>query len=101
MKSLSLFTTGKSLARHDDRGRRALRTFPRTDYHFQALAEDVVTARAEQTVATAAELHSFRKMSSEFLSEETPRNYLFEMGLLALVVVGIVWPIVYMMIAVA
>jgi hypothetical protein len=100
MKS-PLSISSQPRARHDARVRHGSRSFPRTDYHFQVQAGDVVTARAERARATQTDLHAFRKMSSEYLSKETHRGYLAEMAVFALVVGLVAWPLVSLLIVLA
>ncbi len=102
MKSLSLSRfAGQPRPRHDDRSRPHRRSFPKTDYRFQAQAEDVTAVRAHRTTAAPAELRAFRKISSDYLSEETHRGYLVEMALYALVTGLIAWPLVSLLIVLA
>ena len=100
MKSPLLLTSQRH-ARHDARVRHDSRSYPRTDYHFQAQAEDVATARTERARATQADLRAFRKMSSDYLSKETHRGYFAEMAVYALVAGLIAWPLVSLLIVLA
>ena len=71
------------------------RSFPSTDYNFQATAE----AWSGVSTISRDQLRTFRKLSSEFLSEAA-RDYVTEL-LLFVFITGIsAWPIVSAMIAV-
>ncbi len=102
MKPLSLFTSGQSLARHDDRAPHSpLRSFPPTDYHFHTSAEDVVAVRDERATIESAELRAFRKISIDFMDGETHRNSSIEMVVFALVTGVVAWPLISLLIVLA
>ena len=75
------------------------RTFPLTDYQYQTSALSADRAVATKT-PTTRELQTFRKLSTEFLANETPRNYMAELFLFILITGIAAWPIISSMVAI-
>jgi hypothetical protein len=75
------------------------RSFPFTDYQYQTSASSAGRAIAKNTPA-ALELKTFRKLSTEFFSNETPRDYIAELFLFILITGIAAWPIISSMIAI-
>ena len=77
---------------------RSQRTFPLTDYPYQA------TASADRAVArkapTARELETFRKLSTEFFATEISRDYVAELFFFILITGIATWPIISSMVAI-
>ena len=78
---------------------RSQRTFPFTDYQYQttALSADYAVAKK---APTARELETFRKLSTEFFANETPRDYVAELFLFILIAGIAAWPIISSMVAI-
>jgi hypothetical protein len=75
----------------------ASRSFPLTDYNFQATADGKSSSPA---VLPRRKATAFYKLSSEFFGAETRRDYVAEL-LLFILITGIsAWPIISAMIAV-
>jgi hypothetical protein len=75
----------------------AARSFPLTDYSFQAADDAKVSSAA---ISPDKKLRAFRKVSSEFFGAEASRDYIAEL-LFFIVITGIsVWPIMSMLVAV-
>jgi hypothetical protein len=72
------------------------RSFPVTDFHFQAAPGATGTSSARPLTNDAAHLRSFRKLSSEFFGSETSRNYVREATFFAVISLVSAWPIVTM-----
>jgi hypothetical protein len=89
-------------SRGESRGLRAHESFPSTDYQFRSSAEaHNVSALMPGRASRASELYNFRKLSSEFLGNETSRDYVKE-GILFTVIVAVsAWPIISMLAALA
>jgi hypothetical protein len=68
------------------------RQFPQfnSNYHSDARG-------ASFPVSYRAELRRFRKLSSEFLGKETPRDYIKELMLFIIIVAVSAWPIALML----
>ena len=75
------------------------RSFPLTDYHYQTSALPAARAIAKKTLS-ASELKTFRKLSTEFFSNETPRIYIAELFLFILITGIAAWPIISSMVAI-
>jgi hypothetical protein len=77
---------------------RKQRSFPLTDYQYQA------TASADRSVArkmpAARELQTFRKLSTEFFATEMRRDYIAELFFFILITGIASWPIISSMIAI-
>ena len=79
-----------------NQNQRAVRSFPLTNYSFQATAE----AQASSADLPATKSPAFHKLSSEFFATEMSRDYVTQF-LLFTVIGGIsAWPIISMVIAV-
>ena len=78
---------------------RKQRSFPLTDYQYQTSASSAGHAIAKETPA-ALELKTFRKLSTEFFANETPRDYIAELFLFILITGIASWPIISSMIAI-
>lgn len=101
MKPLSLFITAQRLARHDNRARRRPPALPQTDYHFQTHLEEATTARDQRSTIGSPDLRAFRKISSDFMGEETRRGSIIEMAVFALVAGVVAWPLISLLIVLA
>ncbi len=75
----------------------ARRSFPLTDYNFQATVDAKASSAA---VRPATKAPAFHKLSSEFFGAETSRDYVAELLFFLLITCLAVWPIVTMLIAV-
>jgi hypothetical protein len=100
MKSSSLLSTEQPLARHEDRARHNLQSFPRTDYHFHAPAEDVAAVRDQHATVGSAELRAFRHISRDYMGEGK-RSYIIEMMVFALVTGLTAWSLISLLIILA
>ena len=69
---------------------------PVTDCHYQATASDFRAANDRPQQSAAARSPSLRQLSSEFLAEETKRDYLMEAFCFVIIVSVSAWPIVSM-----
>ena len=78
---------------------RSQRTFPFTDYQYQTTALSADHAVAKKA-PTARELETFRKLSTEFFANETPRDYIAELFLFILITGIAAWPIISSMVAI-
>jgi len=75
----------------------AHRSFPLTDYSFQATAEAPTTSGS---VLPEKKLRAFWKVSSEFFDAEASRDYVFELLFFTLITGISAWPVVSALIAV-
>jgi hypothetical protein len=75
----------------------AARSFPLTNYSFQATAEAQTSSSAD---LPATKSPAFHKLSSEFFGAETSRDYVVEMLLFTIITAVSAWPIVSMIAAV-
>ena len=75
------------------------RSFPLTDYQYQTSALSADRAVAKKA-ATPRELKTFRKLSTEFFANETPRDYVAELFLFILIAGIAAWPIISSMVAI-
>ena len=89
-------------SRHDSGVSRQHRNFPVTDHSFQSSTEQYGSVRAlPRTANHVSALRKFRRLSSEFLSGETSRDYVKEI-ILFIVIAGVsAWPIFSMIRALA
>ncbi len=102
MKSLSLSQIQRTSPRHDARAPHQARVFPRTDFHFQPHAEEVVApARAARPAATRDQLRDFRHMTSDYLAKGALRNRLLELTVGAVVVGLVAWSLASLLILLA
>lgn len=69
---------------------------PATDCHYQTTGGDFRGATDRLKPSTPALSPSFRKLSSEFLSEEMKRDYLTEAACFVILISVSAWPIVSM-----
>lgn len=83
-------------SRSDDGGLRPLRSFPPTDYQFQSSPGARGAAGTAPEFDRASQLRMFRKMSSDFVDSEMPRDYIREAIFFAIIVGVSAWPIVSM-----
>jgi hypothetical protein len=72
----------------------ARRSFPLTDYNFQATAEVPVNTAA---VLPARKLPAFHKLSSDFFGAETSRDYIAELFFFILIAGTAAWPVMSML----
>jgi len=84
-------------SRRDNRAQRGHRSFPLTDYSFQATADAKASSAA---VRPATKAPAFHKLSSEFFGAETSRDYVAELLFFILITCLAAWPITSMLIAV-
>jgi hypothetical protein len=79
--------------------KRKQRNFPLTDYQYQTSALSADRAVAKKPPA-ARELQNFRKLSTEFLATEIPRDYVAELFFFILITGIATWPIISSMVAI-
>jgi hypothetical protein len=72
----------------------APRSFPLTDYSFQATAEAPTSSSA---VLPATKPPAFHKLSSEFFGAETSRDYIAELLFFILITGIAAWPVMSML----
>jgi hypothetical protein len=77
--------------------RHASRSYPLTDYSFQATADAKSSSPA---VLPTKKLPAFHKLSSEFFGAETSRDYFAELLFFALITGFSAWPIISAIVAV-
>jgi hypothetical protein len=83
---------------HNQRGsRRGDRSFPLTDYSYQATVD---AKSGSSAVQPARKAPAFYKLSSEFFGAETSRGYIAELLFFILIVGLAAWPVMSMLIAV-
>ena len=88
--------------RGDIRGSPSHGTFSLTDYNFRSSGEArSVSGFLPGKTRRVSELHKFRKLSSEFLGDETSRDYVKEVILFTVIVAVSAWPIASMIAALA
>jgi len=78
---------------------RKRRNFPLTDYQYQTSALSAGRVVAKK-MPSALELNAFRKLSTEFFANETPRIYIAELFLFILITGIAAWPIISSMVAI-
>jgi len=78
---------------------RKQRSFPLTDYRYRTNALSAGRAIAKKT-PSALELKTFRKLSTEFFANETPRDFMAELFLFILLTGIAAWPIISSMVAI-
>jgi hypothetical protein len=78
---------------------RKQRSFPLTDYQYQAGASSGDRAVARK-MPSARELQTFRKLSTEFFATEIPRDYVAELFFFILITGIATWPIISSMVAI-
>jgi hypothetical protein len=83
-------------SRDDSRALGNHRSFPLTDYSFQSSVQTIArsTATSEKGVS---ELHTFRKVSSDFFGAEAGRDYVAEAIFFACIAVIAAWPVTVML----
>ena len=86
-------------SRGESRGLRAHGSFPLTDYQFRSSAE--THGVSAFLPGKTRRLSSFWKLSSEFLGDETSRDYMKEAILFSVIVAVSAWPIMQMIGALA
>ncbi|MBA3963054.1 MAG: hypothetical protein H0X40_14315 [Chthoniobacterales bacterium] len=101
MKPLPLSISPSPTRHHDRAERLSTRSFPQTDYHFHAPAEDVAAWRAQHATAGRAELRAFRRMSSDYLDEKNHHGYLVEMIAFAIVAGLAAWSLASLVVTLA
>jgi hypothetical protein len=99
MKSTPQISFRERSSRGEGRGIRAHGSFPLTDYHFRASAD----ARSVSALlpGKTRRVSNFWKLSSEFLGDETSRDYVKEAILFTVIVAVSAWPIISMISALA
>jgi len=75
----------------------ARRSFPLTDYNFQATVDAKASSAA---VRPATKSPAFHKLSSEFFGAEASRDYIAEFSVFMLITGISVWPIISALVAV-
>ncbi len=102
MKPTSKLSCQARSSRGDIRGSPDHGAFPLTDYNFQSSTEaHSVSALLPGKTRRVSQLHSFWKLSNEFLGDETSRDNVKE-GILFTVIVAVsAWPIMQMIGALA
>jgi hypothetical protein len=99
MKPTPLLDSGERSSRGESRGLRAHGSFPLTDYQFRSSAE--MHSVSALVPGKTRRVSSLWKQSSEFLADETSRDYVKE-GILFTVIVAVsAWPIISMIGALA
>jgi hypothetical protein len=78
-------------------GQHASRSFPLTDYSFQATVD---AKSGSSAVVPAKKTPAFHKLSSEFFGAETSRDYFAELLFFILIAGIAAWPIISAIIAV-
>jgi hypothetical protein len=78
-------------------GKHAPRSFPLTDYSFQATVD---TRTSSSAISPEKKLRAFRKLSSEFFGAETSRDYMAELLFFTLLAGVSAWPIISAIVAV-
>jgi hypothetical protein len=84
-------------SRRDNRERRGHQSFPLTDYNYRPTAEAEASSPPGRP---AIKSPAFHKLSSEFLSAETSRDYVAELSFFILITCLAAWPVMSMLIAV-
>jgi hypothetical protein len=84
-------------SRRDNGARRSHQSFPLTDYNYRPAAETQVNPSVGRP---ATKSPAFHKLSSEYLSGETSRDYVAELLFFILITGLAAWPIMSMLIAV-
>ncbi len=101
MKSLSLQLSMQQLSRHDGWMLRAQRSFPQTDYYYQAKAEapaTVSSARRPVPANYAAQMRSFRQLSNTVAGAEARWQFAMEASVLGLITAVVAWPLISLLI---
>ena len=75
----------------------AFRSFPLTDYSYQATVD---AKSGSSAVRPATKAPAFHKLSSEFFGAETSRDYIAELFFFILITGIAAWPVTSMLIAV-
>jgi hypothetical protein len=101
MKPTPQISSEQLTLRGESRTARARRAFPITDYNFRPSADARSVSALLPGKSRVSELHEFRKLSSDFLGDETSRDYLQEGILFSLIVAVSAWPIISMIGALA
>ena len=97
MKPIPQISPSQRGSRRDNRAQRGHRSFPLTDYSFQATADAKSSSAA---VRPATKAPAFHKLSSEFFGAETSREYLAELLFFILITGIAAWPIVSAVVAI-
>jgi hypothetical protein len=102
MKLIPQINFRERSSRGESRGFRAHGSFPLTDQQFRSSTEtQSVSALLPGKTRRVSELHTFWKLSSEFLRDETSRDYMKEGILFSVIVAVSAWPIISMIAALA
>lgn len=97
MKPTPQISDNQSSSGRDNRARDGQRSFPLTDYSFQATGD---AKSSSSTIFPAKKLRAFRKVSSEFFGAETSRDYIAELLFFILITGIAAWSVVWMLAAV-
>jgi hypothetical protein len=94
MKPMPQITAALRSRRHDQRVDRCTPGRPLTDRNFQSWGRTHSSdENSRGRVSSPAESPSFRDISREFLSVETPRSFFAELFLFGVIVLISVWPL--------
>lgn len=104
MKSSSLQDHLEQTSRHDGRATNGKRSFPQTDYHYQATpsaSAAALTGRYPSPANREREIRTFREIGKPVLGSGINWQFAAEAAVLGLVGGTIVWSLVSMLIAFA
>ncbi|MEO6970461.1 MAG: hypothetical protein ABI217_06165 [Chthoniobacterales bacterium] len=104
MKSSSLQDRIEQTSRHDGRATTVKRSFPQTDYHYQATPPASAAALTDSHPSLAnyeRELRTFREIGKPVLGSQFNWQFAVETVVLGLVGAAIAWSLVSMLIAFA
>jgi len=100
MKPIPQVSVNQRPSRRDNRARRDHRNFPLTDYSYRSTAKTGDNSLTSSGNAhRISKLRTFRKLSSDFFSTETSRDYVAELALFTLIAGVSAWPIISMIAA--
>jgi len=97
MKPTPQISHTQCVSRHNNRARRKHPGFPLTDYNYRPTAKTQVSSSAGRP---ATKLPGFHKLSSEFFTAESSRDYMVELFFFILITGIAAWPVMSMLIAV-
>jgi hypothetical protein len=97
MKTILQINHKQRRSRRDNRARRRHQSFPLTDYNYRPTTEAETIPTARQSAIRSP---AFHKLSSEFFSAETSRDYVAELSFFILITCLAAWPVMSMLIAV-
>jgi hypothetical protein len=97
MKPIPQINHDQRGSRHKSRARQSNRRLLPTDYNYRSTSE---TQMYSSAVRPTTKLPAFHKLSSDFLSAETSRDYIAELSFFILITGIAAWPVMSMLIAV-